>query len=174
MNNINESSLSRVWQHVQGDRPVALITAFRGEFTYDDNVVRNKELASTLRGLGYGFFFVDGAWIENEGTDQEKHVSEDSLFVIGNSGDDESFKENIISLGAKYNQDAVLIKTVDGIKLYDKTGDDFMQFSNLSAGKLGSVYTKMRNNKKSNTFMFESERDDSGWLSRMRTLAGIK
>ena len=33
------------------------------------------------------------------------------------------------------------------------------------------IYTKLRTNKKADSFVFESERDDLGWLQR---LAGIK
>ena len=78
MDNVSEASLSRVWQHTQSDRPIALLTAFRGEFGQADNIKRNKTLAAQVRKLGYGFFFVDGYWIENQGTPEEIHVSEDS------------------------------------------------------------------------------------------------
>lgn len=170
---LNEASLSRVWQHVQSDRPIALLTAFRGEHTYEENVARNKELAASLRKLGYGFFFLDGSWIENQGTDKEQHVSEDSIFAIGNAGDDENFRQHIVELGAKYDQDAVLVKDKDGANLYDKNGKLEFSVGSLKPGKMGSIYSRLRNNKEANVFIFESERDDLGFLDRMRQLAGI-
>jgi len=168
---IQEASLSRVWQHAQSDRPIALITGFRGEYDYEENVTRNKQLSATVRKFGYGHFFVDGYWIENEGTPEEEHVAEDSIFVIAPVGTDEEFKSQMIRLGAEYGQDGVLIKTVDGANIYDKNGDIMFNVGTLQAGKAGEIYTRLRNNKKSNTFIFESERDDIGWLQR---LAGIR
>ena len=115
---INETSLSRVWQHVKGPRPFALVTAFRGEFTREDNIKRNKKLAADIRNLGYGFFFLDGFWIENQGTPEERKVSEDSLFVVGPQGSDREFIKNMVKLAKENNQDGVLVKSTDGIKIY--------------------------------------------------------
>lgn len=170
MTKLNEASLSRVWQHAESDRPIALLTAFRGEYDREENVRRNKELAATIRKLGYGYFFVDGYWIENQGTPEEVHVAEDSIFVIAPEGSDEKFRSQMISLGAKYNQDGVLVKDKDGAKVYDKQGGVMFDVGTLKPGKAGEIYTRLRNNKKSNTFVFESERDDLGWLQR---LAGV-
>lgn len=174
MNNINESTLSRVWQHINSERPIALLTAFRGEFSYDDNVQRNKTLAANIRSKGYGFFYMDGYWIENQGTEDEVHVSEDSIFVIGSPGDDQAFLSQMIDYCQQWNQDAVLVKTQQGTKLYQKDGAVMFDVGEFKPGKAGEIYTKLRNNKKANTFVFESERDDQGWLARMKVLAGTK
>lgn len=173
MSQIYEGSLSRVWQHAESDRPIALITAFRGEYDRDENQRRNKQLAAIVRKMGYGFFFVDGYWIENQGTPEEEHVSEDSLFVIAPEGSDKKFRQQMIDLAAKYNQDGVLIKDQDGAKVYDKSGDVMFDVGTLKPGKAGEMYTKLRNNKKSNTFVFEGERDDKGFIVRLQKLAGI-
>lgn len=168
--NLNEASLSRVWQHAESDRPIALLTAFRGEYDREQNVRRNKELAASIRKLGYGYFFVDGYWIENEGTPEEVHVAEDSLFVIAPEGSDEKFRSQMIALGKKYDQEGVLIKDKDGANIYNNDGSSF-NIGTLKPGKAAQIYTKLRTNKKANSFVFESERDDLGWLQR---LAGIK
>jgi len=173
MTQVQEASLSRVWQHAQSDRPIALLTAFRGEYDREENVRRNKQLAATIRKLGYGFFFVDGYWIENQGTPEEVHVAEDSLFVIAPEGTDEKFRQQMIELGASYNQDGVLIKDNKGAKVYDKSGDEMFDVGTLSPGKAGEIYTKLRNNKKSNTFVFEGERDDEGFIRRLQKLSGV-
>lgn len=172
MDNVSEASLSRVWQHTQSDRPIALLTAFRGEFGQADNIKRNKTLAAQVRKLGYGFFFVDGYWIENQGTPEEIHVSEDSLFVIAPEGSDEKFRQQMIALGTEYNQDGVLVKDKDGAKVYDKSGGVMFDVGELKPGKAGEMYTKLRNNKKSNTFVFEGERDDDGFIQRLKKLSG--
>lgn len=171
MNQINEASLSRVWQHVNSDRPIATISAFRHEYTQEQNVQRNKSLAAKIRGLGYGYFFLDGYWVEtNPDTHEEVPVKEDSLFVIGDVGDDDEFIRSMVALAREFDQEAVLIKSTKGANLYDQNGNAFLNVGELKAGKMGQIYSKMRNNKQSNTFVFENERDGAGWFSK---LAGI-
>ena len=166
---LTETSLSRVWQHFNNpDKSVAILTAFRGEYDREENQSRNRALAAQIRQLGYGFFFVDGYWIENQGTPEEQHVSEDSIFVIAPASKTD-FAEQMHKLGNAYNQDAVLVKDVDGVRLIFKDGSE-QELGNLQPGKLAQAYTKLRSNKRSNTFVFESERDDIGWLSRMAGL----
>jgi hypothetical protein len=177
--NLTETSLSRVWQHFNNpDHSVAILTAFRGRHDYDPeltarevyhkNVDRNKQLASELKRLGYGFFFVDGHWIENQGSEHELAVKEDSIFVIG-SAKNSAFAQDMHKLGDSFNQDAVLVKDLDGTRLINKDGSEY-QLGEIQPGQMGDMYTRLRNNKQANTFVFESERDELGWIDR---LAGI-
>jgi len=48
---LNEKSLNRIGQHLKGDRPFAMITAFRGEYTKKQNVERNKSMASKIKNM---------------------------------------------------------------------------------------------------------------------------
>lgn len=170
---LNESSLSRVWNHfTDPNRSVAILTAFRGDYTYEENVNRNKTLAADIRKEGYGFFYVDGYWIENQGTDEERHVSEDSIFVVAPASDT-GFANKMHELGNQFNQDAVLVKDNKNTRIVNKDGSE-IELGNMQPGKLGAMYTRLRNNKKSNTFVFEAERDDMGFISRLASLAGIK
>lgn len=164
---VYESSLSRVWQLTKSDRPFALITAFRGEHTRKENLIRNRELAASLRQLGHGYFFVDGYWVENAGTPQETHVSEDSLFVVGDIGTDRQFVKNLVGLAARYNQDGVLIKTRDGVHIYDKTGNAGESIGQLTPGKVAQAYTRLRHQRKNQTFVFEGTWLDTGFISHL-------
>jgi len=171
--NIQEASLARVWQHFENpETAVGILTAFRGEYTYEQNVTRNRSLAADVRRLGYGFFYVDGYWIENQGTDQERPVKEDSVFVVGRT-DDQNFSNNIHNLGNQYNQEAVIVKDSSGTKIVFKDGAS-QNLGKLAPGQLGSIYTKLRNNKHANTFIFTEERDDLGFIERLATLAGVR
>jgi len=98
---------------LQGDNEFAILTAFRDEFSKKQNLSRNKILASKLKSEGYGYFYVDGYWVENKGKDNEVKVSEDSIFVINNDNKPEFF-DLIIKLGKTYNQDGVFIKNKNG------------------------------------------------------------
>lgn len=169
MTQITESSLSRVWQHYNDPtKSICLLTAFRGDYTYEENVARNKSLAADIRNAGYGFFYVDGNWIENQGTPNERKVKEDSLFVIGKS-DDKDFANNLHKLGNQFNQDAIFVKDSAGSRFINKDGS-VNEVGQLSPGSLGTAYTKLRNNKQANTFTFTEERDDIGFIAR---LAGL-
>jgi hypothetical protein len=170
MDNLQEQSLSRVWKHAESDRPIALISAFRNEYPKEENLRRNVDMATKLRKLGIGYFYVDGFWIENRGEDNEVHVAEDSIFAIGPEGSDAEFISHMVKLAAEFGQDGVLVKTVDGANIYDKNGDIDFNVGTLRPGKMGEIYTRLRKGNKSRTFIFESERDDLGWLQR---LAGL-
>lgn len=168
MNKLSESSLSRVWRHYQDpDTQIGILTAFRGEYDHETNLRRNRALAADIREQGLGFFFLDGFWIENQGTPEERKVKEDSLFVIGKSK--QGFAELIHRLGNKYEQEAVVAKDENGTRLIFKDGSD-MPLGELRPGRMGDIYSKLRGGS-SGTFVFESERDDLGWISR---LAGIQ
>jgi hypothetical protein len=167
---LTESSLSRVWQHFKNpEKQVAILTAFRSEYDLEENLARNRELAVKIRQLGYGFFFVDGFWIENQGTPEEQHVSEDSIFVVA-PADKKDFVRQMHSLGNHYSQDAVLVKSDSGVTLIFRDGST-ETLGDIQPGKLSQAYTRLRSNKRSNTFVFESERDDIGFVARLSNVS---
>ena len=63
-----------------------------------------------------------------------------------------------------------LVKDGEKVKLVFNDGHE-IAVGNLSAGGLGTMYTKLRNNKKTNTFIFTEERDEVGFIAR---LAGLR
>ena len=170
---LNETSLGRVWSHFSNpEKSVAILTAFRGEHTYEENVNRNGGLAASIRNLGYGFIYLDGYWVENKGTDKEIHVKEDSILVNAPASD-QNFIQAIHGLANSYDQDACLVKDSGGVRLIFSDGSE-QQLGGIKPGKLAQAYSKLRTNKKTNTFVFEAERDDRGFLDRLSVLAGIK
>lgn len=156
---INESSLSRVWQHTQEEgNPFGMMTAFRGEYSYDQNVIRNLKLKNDIRDLKYGFFYVDGYYIENEGTPNEKRVSEDSFFIVGSKSDnDGKLRGNMIMLAKKYNQETVLVKDIAGINLWTADGEKVLSLPAFKPNEVGEIYTQLRNKSK-RPFRFENIR----------------
>ena len=96
----------------------AAITAFCRNNTQDQNRARNKELMQYLIGKGYSVNKIQGNYIEDFGTDNEKEVGKDSFFVSANGKDADQFMNDIIKLGECYEQDSVLIIPESGKDAY--------------------------------------------------------
>ncbi|MDX8383503.1 MAG: hypothetical protein R8M45_05440 [Ghiorsea sp.] len=159
MNILSETSLSRVWKHLTDDQTtVVILTAFRDEIPKKDNLIGNKLIAFKIKSAGFGYFFVDGYFPENLGTDREVNVSEDSIFAISQSPAD---SKRLITLCHKlsrnFNQDSIIVKEPSGaIYFYEKDGKKIkFEKQKISPNKIGLWYTQLRNNKKANTFIFE-------------------
>lgn len=107
---LSEMKLSRVFQHYNdSDTAILIISAFRDEYGYKQNVNRNKELARRIKKAGFGYVYVDGHWIDKDtGIDSE----EDSIFVTSN----ESIKLKIYGIEwlHDYKQDAIIFKPANG------------------------------------------------------------
>jgi len=104
---LKESSLSRLYKHMQ-EHDSAALSAFRNEFSKEENLERNRELKAELLGRGYGVTRILGSYIENFETPKAIEVAEESFFV-SNRKDDEDFKDEIAKLGEDFDQDSVLI-----------------------------------------------------------------
>ena len=104
---LKESSLSRLYRHMQEHESAAL-SAFRNEFTKQENLERNRELKAELLGRGYGITRILGSYIENFETPKAIEVAEESFFV-SNRKEDPDFALEIAKLGEDFDQDSVLI-----------------------------------------------------------------
>ncbi len=165
---LNEASLSRIWRHYENKTPFALLSAFRSEYPYEENKRRNTRLAADIRKKGYGYFFADGYWIENKGTKDEVHVSEDTIFVVGKKGKEQDFLNFIVNMVRKYDQEAALVYINGEAALYNSKGEKTRVYKKLRPGMMGDVYTRLRHkNPETNVFVFESERDAPGFFEMM-------
>jgi hypothetical protein len=156
---IKEASLARIWSHIEGGRPFGMITAFRGSYTKRDNLSRNKQMESAIRAAGLGFFRMEGHYVENYGKENAQDVQEQSFFVIGNKGEEDTFKLFLKTLGTKYDQDSVFYfdpKTAKGYLIGTNSTGYPGKNKEISVGKwhpskAGEFYSKMKNSK----FVFE-------------------
>ena len=149
---LQESSLSRVYSLFNSKdilNPVAIVSAFRGENTYQKNLSLQNSLKSDVRSLGYGFIELIGHFTENKGTQEEADVTEESLCVIGNIRREtdikvyqDTFIKNILKLGQKYDQESVIIKTTEGTSLVEaNNGEVIMKFNGFSIKQLKDYLT---------------------------------
>jgi len=174
MGNIQEASLSRVYKHFTEDNTtVVIFTAFRDGVSYKQSVQKNRKFAANLKNAGFGYFFVDGYFPENEGTDDEVQVKEDSIFAIAN-GPNESKKliDLCHKLANSENQDSIIVKELDkGIYFLDKSGkkdSEYLGKQKVSFKEVGKFYTKLRNKKTSNLFVFEGTHTRPGFIQSFR------
>lgn len=194
MKRLTESSLSRVWRHIQ-EHECAIITAFRGSMDncvecdpdvdprcsqYADSSVplaankeANRRLKAVLLKMGYGVTAVDGAYIENFNTEAAREVREDSFFVV-NLSEDSEFFSTIEDLGLAFCQDAVILIPKGGSGAY-LLGTNHASFpslgmqipvGNFTAGDEAEFMTKVGGR----PFVFETYED----LPRLQRMACSK
>jgi len=171
---LNEASLSRIWKHFNDtNKTVVIFTAFRNDQSYKVNVQKNRKFAANIKNAGFGYFFVDGYFPENEGTDSEVQVKEDSIFAIADGVNDSN---KLITLCHKLanseNQDSIIVKELDkGIYFLDKSGkkhNELLDKNKITFKEVGKYYTKLRNKKMSNLFVFEGTHSRPGFFQGFR------
>jgi hypothetical protein len=165
---LNEASLGRIYQHVVSNPKMknwGVVTASRGELTSAENKQRNKELENDLRKMGYGFVHVDGMWQECRKPDTEYKdcpddmkvpTEEKSLFIPNISKDD------VQSLGKKYEQDSVLFadeetKAKGEATFIDSKSGEAFNIGKFSAGKIAQGYSKLKGGQ---VFTFEPKPEE--------------
>lgn len=135
---LNESSLSRVLNKIK-NHSGGIITAFRGDIPYKQNLLNNKKILAYLQSKGYSITSVLGTFIENFEDDDKKEeilarraggeyynktpkdVNERSFFVVNDKvvGDDGGeLAKDLYKLGKAFNQDSVLIIPAGGEGAY--------------------------------------------------------
>ena len=159
---LDEASLGRVLQHIQGKKNVkswGMLTAYRYANTPNQNKKLNKDLERELRKMGHGFFKVEGHWVECQDGNLSyddcpknllKDAIEESLFVPNISA------KQIHKLGKKYGQDAVIFggeQTKGNATLIFKDGK-VENIGKFSPNKIQQAYSKLKGGK---TFVFNPE-----------------
>jgi len=161
---LDEASLNRAYQHVLTKKVPSwgMITAYRYANDKHENQLRNKQLESDLRKLGYGFFKVEGHWQECQDEnlnyidcpeDEIKDSIEESFFVPGIR------KSHIRELCRKYQQDAVVYgdKTTNSeAHLLFKNGGE-TSIGKFHTGKVEQAFSKIKGEK---TFVFRKRKEE--------------
>jgi len=119
-----ESSLSRIWQHVENkDSVFAVISAYQGDDPKQDK--RNHiKLHNEIRSMGYGLIEFESQWEYEDG-----FIGKEKSFLVPNIK-----KEEALQLCKKYNQEAILYKDGNSFVELKQNGTVAMKF-NSSSGK---------------------------------------
>lgn len=112
-NFIAESSLSRIWQHVENNRDFGVVSSSRDEMSADDLKSANSQLKKVVREMGYGFIEMRGGYNGDQG-----FVQEESLFIPNVT------LRDIIKLGSDFNQHSVIHKSKDQFALISTNSKD--------------------------------------------------
>lgn len=115
---INESGLSRLWQHNE-EHDCGALTAYRtarncgeGEpYSSKENKQRNKSLLAKIKANGYGATTLRGKYPEGG-----KSVTEVSYFVV-DLQDKGNLEKTIKALGKEFEQDSILFIPKGAIKI---------------------------------------------------------
>lgn len=180
---LKESSLSRIWRKTQ-KHSCGTITAFRGDLPYEENVRNNKKLVAYLQDKGYSVTGIQGTYIENFRSDEQKeedrirrsrgeeveveperHVNERSYFVCNEKveGDDGGeLKNDLIKLGELFDQDSVMIIPFGGKNAYlygtskrEESYPGYGEAEVVGSGKYGKAAGQFLSKIKSREFAFE-------------------
>jgi hypothetical protein len=170
VNNIKESSLTRVWKYINDEEhAVVILTAFTDGVDEEVAISKNKLFASEIKSAGFGYFYLDGYFSKKGETDDEVQVKEDSIFAIAEVHDGQKLIDICHELANSENQDRIIVKNKLGeIYFLEKNGNKVPFGGKLIQGELGKYYTKLRNKKETNSFFFENERNGKGFIESYR------
>lgn len=163
LDNLNEASYSRIYQHTQDDSTFAII----GSQDKDTKEDRYNELIELVRKLSYnrggklGFNKVDGTYTYETKEGQDKSMAFEKSLIIYNIT-----KEEALELGRAINQESIVWKDTEFFGLiYCSNGSTMMEFQNeegknmsfSNAEEMG-FGTKLKKDKKAGYgFTFEGE-----------------
>jgi hypothetical protein len=167
-------SLARTWQLAQTGKVIGLITAFRGENTYQVNLARNQQLAQDLRRFGFGYIPVVGTSVENirdpqtgQETGEKRRVEEQSFLVsFPDTMPNERLADLMLSLVHKYGQEAAIVKYGDFPDAFLLRNDGTqISLGAWSKDRLAQFYTRMKYGADAPNRSFTFEHADDTTLS---------
>ena len=165
-----EASLGRIYQHLKSGRQFAIMNAFRSERPKEENVDLNNALAMDVKNKGYGYFFLEGHWIENKKKPTRKWVEEDALFIIAPAKDN-GFKKNIENWLKEYDQESAVIKDQSGVVyLMDDNGKKETNFDKFHPNQVADIYSRMKRKNRDATFVLESLRRGKNFFDKLKEL----
>lgn len=150
---IDESSLSRIYQHVEANpnRSWGTLSAQRYAYSKKENQQRTDALKKELRQRGYGFIPLEGHWRECQDPNMPyDQCPEDKLvdsvemsFFVPNISRDE-LKE----LGNQFEQDATIYggpDTNNQAELVGKEGETIVSLGRFKPNTMAQAFSRLKN-----------------------------
>jgi len=156
---LKESSLSRIWQHVNNpDISFGVVSAYRQDlYSEEENLKKHEKLKKDIRSMGYGFIEQNSGYsYQDKKTGLDKMVEEKSYFIPGITFED------CLKLGKRYKQESVLYKDNErGFGLFlSSNGKLDMKFKNkdqiysFKSGDIKSAYSQLVRSNNNNKIKF--------------------
>ena len=181
---LNEFSLSRLNTHITNNRPLAILTAFRGEETLASNRARNQKVKDKIRSFGLAFIPVKGGYVEKDEEGNAVEVKEESLIVIGDIGKGSELRRLAVKIGIDFQQDSVLFRDEKGATQLISTRDDgfvgkigaTQSLGKWAPNKLSDYFTELKGGSR---FIFEEveavvRKPVIGFAEHMATAVNLK
>jgi len=152
-------SLARVHKHITSGRPVAFLSASRGERSPHENNKAHEELMKHAKAHGFGFQHVLGVGQENTDGGAVRPTHERSLMVVGHHDDKGHLERFAKSMGDHFGQHSVLMhraKAKGATLIHTKGSDTPGKEEDVGAfhtNKPSPFHTKIKGNR---TLSFES------------------
>lgn len=154
---ISEDSLSRILNVIKNN-DFAILTAYRGNFSKSENILRNRKLRGILNAKKIGVHQLVGHWQEAPtGNDYTDCTSRELTDVVERSylikrPSDMSYDEfealvlELLTIDGE-TQDAAILKNDDGIFLLYNNGTKELIGNDVSLGKINQAYSQyVKNN----------------------------
>jgi hypothetical protein len=147
---LNESSWSRIIQHIENNDSFSVISAYCNENTDQENLVKHDELKNEIRSLGYGYIEQNSGYsYKDKGIDKPEIKQEKSLFIPKINYD------GAMMIGKKYKQESILYKDKNRgfILVYCRDG----KRNDGSSFKTGDIEATFKSEGGNNKITFNSD-----------------
>ncbi len=164
---LTETSLSRVWSTFNDPEIVAgIISASRKHLKPAENAARTMDLARAVYAAGYGYVYVDGAWVETTAAGDKVAVQETSLVIRGSAKDNGRLKGYLRKWMGEYDQEGVIFKPEGETYVIVMTeyGPE-TRIGRFHPDKVAEMMTKLRG-RGNRSFVFEGAYTPMNWISR--------
>lgn len=171
---INEASLSRLWQHFHKGDPMLFVSAERDGMSAEESNKVYEQLQTSIDHALFGFVKVKGGYYEDHDGEMKVVKGERSCIVFGTQDTERRLLNLGIKLGKQFNQDSILWVNSDGKACWiftnntkkNKEGDK-IPLGDFHTDQIGLYYTKIGKKK----FSFSSI-DESCDMKSYFTVAG--
>ena len=160
--------LARLRVALHSERPFAILPTFR-----DKDPACRPRLLRAVRSAGFGFMWLTGAWFRQEGTTTQKYLSEEtSILVMGGERSDGKLLRLAFQETKERNQRGFLFKGTDQEGcVMNASGETERFLEEPTAEGLADAYGHLHaGDRLGQIFVFESERVEGNWISKLIAL----
>lgn len=156
---LSEAGLARLLSNTRKNKNnFVILSASRRERSKKENKEKSIELFKELNRIKLGPYSIEGHWVETDRvTNKKMPVTEDSFFVVNTKYSLEVFREIILNLVIKYEQESAIFAFDD--EIYELKQNNKLIFigKNIELNTISKAYSVMKN-KPNIPFIFEGMR----------------